>query len=71
MAKKYYEIRGYDSNFDLAGYHENPLLATVYGTYSQVEKYAKTFKSFEDGPLKGEIVEIEVLDLDNLEENKQ
>ena len=69
---KYFEIRGYDDNFDLCGPHEEPLLAIVRGTKSQAYAYAKTLPSFscEMGKrtLTGSIYEIEILDLTNKKE---
>lgn len=49
MEKKYFEIRGYDSNFDLGGSHVEPLLAIVYGTEEQARKYAETLPRFRSG----------------------
>lgn len=65
---KYFEIRGYDSNFDLAGSHEKPLLAIVRGTAEQAKNYAEQLpryscKMSESYTLKGSIEEIEVIDL--------
>ena len=70
MEKKYYEIRGYDSNFDLAGPHTEPLLAIVYGTKLQAEEYAETLPRYRCGKyIVGSIREWkhpEIIDLDNI-----
>lgn len=67
---KYFEIRGYDSNFDWCGPHVKPLLATVRGTESQAYAYAKKLPRFScytgERVLEGSIKEITVLDITEL-----
>lgn len=61
----YFEIYGYDSNFDFGGSHVRPLLCTVKAnSIEQVEKYAMTLEGFYDLPCrKGYIKKITVIDL--------
>lgn len=73
MLKKYFEIRGYDSNFDLGGSHVEPLLAIVYGTEEQARKYAETLPRFRGGEyIVGSIREWKqkIIDLDEKFKNK-
>jgi hypothetical protein len=39
-------IKGEDPNCDFGGYHSNPDLALVYGTYKNVIEYAFSLKGF-------------------------
>ena len=67
--KKYFEIRGYDDNFDLGGYHEEPLLAIVYGTRDQALAYAETLPRYRSGKyMVGGVYELKqkIIDLDSI-----
>ncbi len=61
----YFEIYGYDSNFDFGGSHARPLLCTVKAnSIEQVEKYAKTLDGFWDSwHGRGYVKEVNVIDL--------
>jgi hypothetical protein len=67
---KYYNIYGYDSNFDMGGSHECPLLCTVRATdESQALSYAETLPRYQSGWCgKGYIKEVKVIDLTEVQE---
>lgn len=62
---KYYQIYGYDSNFDLGGSHIQPLLCIVKARdKAQAEEYANTLPRYKDGwHGKGYVAEVKVVDL--------
>lgn len=61
----YFEIYGYDDNWDLGGSHRSPRLCIVKAnSKAQAEEYAMTLKRFYDGHYrKGYIEEITLIDL--------
>lgn len=61
----YFEIYGYDDNWDLGGSHRNPKLCTVKAnSKAQVEEYAMTLNGFYSRwHGKGYIKETSVIDL--------
>lgn len=61
----YFEIYGYDDNWDMSGSHRSPKLCTVKAnSKAQAEEYAMTLEEFYDLPChKGYIKKITVIDL--------
>lgn len=61
----YFEIYGYDSNWEMGGSHHNPKLCTVKAnSRAQAEEYAKTLKDFWDSwHGRGYITEVKIVDL--------
>lgn len=61
----YFEIYGYDSNWDMGGSHRNPKLCTVKAnSRAQAEEYAKTLKGFQDSwHGRGYVKEVKIVDL--------
>ena len=61
----YFNIYGYDSNFDLGGDHTQPLLCTVKADdKGKALEYAKTLPRYKSGWCgEGYIREIKVVDL--------
>ena len=62
---KYYKIYGYDSNFDLGGSHDQPLLCIVRAkNKAQAEEYANTLDRYKNSWCgKGYIEEVSVKEL--------
>ena len=61
---KYYQIYGYDSNFNLGGSHSQPLLSIVKAkNKAQAEEYANTLSRYNSWHRKGRVVEVKVVDL--------
>lgn len=65
-----WEIRGEDPNCDLGGYHHEPKLEVVTGTYKNVVEYALTLPNFFGWGSGGSIVRIDpptdIVNVDNL-----
>lgn len=61
----YFEIYGYDANWDMGGIHHNPKLCTVKAqSRAQAEEYAKTLEGFWDSwHGRGYIAEVKIIDL--------
>jgi len=64
-ADKYgiWQIYGEDPNADFGGYHHEPLLGTVEGTYQQACDFAATLNSFYTWGTGGRLVLIEATKL--------
>lgn len=65
MVKMYFEIYGYDDNWDMGGSHRSPKLCIVKAnSKTQAEEYAMTLNGFYSSwHGKGYVKEVNVIDL--------
>lgn len=61
----YFEIYGYDGNWDMGGSHRSPKLCTVKAnSEAQAEEYAMTLNGFNSSwHSKGYVKEVKIIDL--------